>query len=182
MTRINQLIALATTIMMTTETHSSQRQALEPRCLAYTSAYWGVPGELLEAIHEVEAGWPGAVNRNRNGSYDMGPMQHNSRTAQDLARKYGVRMDDLLWNECVSVWVSGWELATSARRHGDWRLAIAAYNAGDGAVRRAVKQRGGIPDDISELDIPDHTKHEYVPRVMEAWGRRMARTKALPAK
>jgi soluble lytic murein transglycosylase-like protein len=166
-----ELMAIAG-LLVSTVTQASQ--PLEPKCLTYTARYWGVPWQLLEAIHEVENGQPGTIAKNRNGTYDMGPMQHNSRTAQDLARQYGVRPDDLLWNECVSVWVSGWELATSARKHGDWRLAIAAYNAGDGAVERAVKRHGGIPLDITDLAIPDRTKREYVPRVLAAWGRRLA--------
>lgn len=145
---------------------------LDPGCLNHTAQTFGVPAQLLEAIHDVEAGKPGTIRRNPNGSFDMGPMQHNSRTAADLRRKYGVRPEDLLWSECTSVWVAGWTLATSAAKHRDWRLAIAAYNAGDNAVRRAVKQWGGIPKNIAELDLPAHTKYQYVPQVLAAWAHR----------
>ena len=144
---------------------------LDRRCVNYTSQHFGVPTALLDAVHEIEAGYPGAINRNRNGTIDMGPMQHNSRTAGDLQRKYGVNPTDLMWNECVAVWVTGWELATSAIKHRDWRLAIAAYNAGDGAVARAVRSYGGIPHDIADLPIPAKTRDQYVPRVMRAWAR-----------
>jgi soluble lytic murein transglycosylase-like protein len=148
---------------------------LEPRCAEHTAKVWGVPVALLEAIHEIEAGRPGVTHRNRNGSFDMGTMQHNSRTAADLQRKFGVDPNSLLWSECYAVYVTGWTLATSAYKHQDWQLAIAAYNAGDGAVERAVKQHGGIPKDIGLLNIPDSTKYEYVPRVMDAWARYEAR-------
>ena len=144
---------------------------LESRCVEHTSRTWGVPVELLQAIHEVEAGKPGVKHRNSNGSVDLGSMQHNSRTAMALQKKFGVDPEMLLWSECYAVYVSGWELASSAYQHQDWRLAIAAYNAGDTAVQRAVKGHGGIPKDIDELNLPRSTKFEYVPRVMEAWAR-----------
>jgi soluble lytic murein transglycosylase-like protein len=149
--------------------------SLEPKCAEHTAKVWGVPVALLEAIHEIEAGKPGVTHRNRNGSFDMGTMQHNSRTAADLQRKFGVDPNSLLWSECYAVYVTGWTLATSAYKHQDWQLAIAAYNAGDGAVERAVKQHGGIPKDIGLLNIPDSTKYGYVPRVMDAWARYAAR-------
>ena len=144
---------------------------LEHSCVEHTSRTWGVPAELLQAIHEIEAGKPGVKHRNPNGSVDLGSMQHNSRTAIALQKKFGVDPEMLLWSECYAVYVSGWELASSAYQHQDWRLAIAAYNAGDTAVHRAVKGHGGIPKDISDLNLPHHTKFEYVPKVMEAWAR-----------
>lgn len=142
---------------------------LEPRCAHHTAQVWGVPVALLEAIHEVEAGKPGLRHKNRNGSFDLGVMQHNSATAALLQRKFGVDPDALLWSECYAVYVTGWTLATSAYRHHDWQLAIAAYNAGDVAVARAVKLYGGIPKDIAALRLPSATKLDYVPRVMSAW-------------
>ena len=148
---------------------------LEPLCAEHTSRIWGVPVALLEAIHEVEGGNPGVTRRNRNGSIDLGAMQHNSRTANDLKNRYGVDPKSLLWSECYAVYVSGWTLATSAYKHKDWRMAVAAYNAGDGAVERALKRHRSIPIDIGELDLPDWTKHHYVPRVMSAWARYAAR-------
>ncbi len=164
------LVSLVTSLPMLARAGS-----LEPTCAEHTAQVWGVPVALIEAIHEVEGGKPGMTRRNRNGSLDLGPMQHNSRTANDLKNRYGVDPESLLWSECYAVYVTGWTLATSAFKHKDWRMAIAAYNAGDGAVARALKQIRSIPDDISTLDLPAWTKHHYVPRVMNAWARYSAR-------
>jgi|UPI00069162BD soluble lytic murein transglycosylase-like protein len=144
--------------------------AVEPPhdCLAYTSMHWGVPSALLLAVHEVEGGKPGTIAWNRNKTYDMGPMQFNSATVADL-EKYGVKKDHMLYSECASLYVAGWKLATSAHKFQDWRLAIAAYNCGDGAVARAIKKRGSV--NVSELDIPASTKNVYIPKVLAAWGR-----------
>jgi len=50
---------------------------------------------------------------------------------------------------------------------GDWLLAIAAYNAGEGTVSRAVKKnkRLGKPTDFWSLDLPRETS-AYVPKMI----------------
>lgn len=53
------------------------------------------------------------------------------------------------------------------QRFGDWRLAFAAYNAGEQAVERAVARTGY--SDFSRMDraLPEETRN-YVPAVMRA--------------
>ena len=50
---------------------------------------------------------------------------------------------------------------------GDWLLAIAAYNAGEGNVLRAVRTNttNGMPIDFFSLSLPDETR-AYVPRLL----------------
>ena len=50
---------------------------------------------------------------------------------------------------------------------GDWLLAIAAYNCGEGNVARAIQenQRRGLPTDFWSLPLPDETR-SYVPRLL----------------
>jgi len=51
--------------------------------------------------------------------------------------------------------------------NGDWALSLAAYNAGEGTISRAVQkaQAKGEPSDYWSLDLPDETEH-YVPRLL----------------
>ncbi|SMF93982.1 membrane-bound lytic murein transglycosylase D [Methylomagnum ishizawai] len=51
--------------------------------------------------------------------------------------------------------------------NGDWLLAIAAYNCGEGAVGRAVQRNAnrGLPTDFWSLDLPQETR-TYVPRLL----------------
>jgi membrane-bound lytic murein transglycosylase D len=51
--------------------------------------------------------------------------------------------------------------------NGDWLLAMAAYNAGEGTVSRAVEanQRRGLPTDYWHLNLPQETQ-DYVPRLL----------------
>ncbi len=57
-------------------------------------------------------------------------------------------------------------LQTIYEMHGDWHLALASYNWGEGAVARAVaKNRArGLPTDYESLKMPNETRN-YVPKL-----------------
>lgn len=50
---------------------------------------------------------------------------------------------------------------------GDWLLALAAYNAGEGTVKRAIKKNiaKGKPTDFWSLDLPKETR-AYIPKLL----------------
>jgi membrane-bound lytic murein transglycosylase D len=50
---------------------------------------------------------------------------------------------------------------------GDWHLALAAYNWGEGNVQRAIQrnQRAGLPTGYESLRMPDETRN-YVPKLL----------------
>lgn len=55
----------------------------------------------------------------------------------------------------------------NAEFHGDWLLTLAAYNAGLGRVRSAIKRNShaGLPIDFWSLKLPRETRH-YVPKFL----------------
>jgi membrane-bound lytic murein transglycosylase D len=50
---------------------------------------------------------------------------------------------------------------------GDWQLALAAYNCGEGCIARAIQSnvQQGLPTDYASLSLPSETRH-YVPRLL----------------
>lgn len=50
---------------------------------------------------------------------------------------------------------------------GDWQLALAAYNCGEGCVARAIQKNvaAGLPTDYASLPLPAETRH-YVPKLL----------------
>ena len=59
------------------------------------------------------------------------------------------------------------DLESLHKMFGDWSLALAAYNWGEGSVQRAIKRNKarGLPTDYSSLRMPKETRN-YVPKLM----------------
>jgi soluble lytic murein transglycosylase-like protein len=101
---------------------------------------------LLYAIAKTESSLnPLAVNRNKNGSYDVGLMQINSVWFPTL-RRYGIT-EEQLYQPCVSIHVGAWILAQNMQRLGNSWNAVGAYNAASPARRElyAMKVYRNIP-------------------------------------
>ena len=84
---------------------------------------------VLVAIADVESNHRAvALNRNRNGTVDIGVMQINSGWLPQL-EKYGITSRHLL-DPCINVHVGAWILSRNMTRFGEtsWR-AVGAYNA-----------------------------------------------------
>jgi soluble lytic murein transglycosylase-like protein len=115
-------------------------------CWEQAAAAYSVNPYLLYAIAKTESGLnPAATNRNKDGSYDVGLMQINSRWFPVL-RKYGVTEQQLL-DPCTSIHVGAWVLAQNMRRMGNSWEAVGAYNAKDPnlRIRYAMKVYKNIP-------------------------------------
>ncbi|WP_303785316.1 lytic transglycosylase domain-containing protein [Azovibrio restrictus] len=114
--------------------------AADAACFDEAAARYGLPTSLLKAISRVESsGNPHAVNRNSNGSYDIGHMQINSQWLPVLQR-YGIDQR-MLFDACVSTYVGAWVLAQNIRRHGYNWTAIGAYNAASPSKRMVYARR-----------------------------------------
>ncbi|RXZ43214.1 lytic transglycosylase domain-containing protein [Crenobacter cavernae] len=110
-------------------------------CWQQAGERYRVDPRLLYAIAKVESNFDvGATHRNRDGSYDIGLMQINSRHLPRLAR-HGITEDVLRRDACTSVMSGAWILAEFVRSEGyGWR-AIGAYNAGRSPDRSAARER-----------------------------------------
>lgn len=116
-------------------------------CWEEAATWYRVNPYLLYAIAKTESGLnPSAINRNKNGSYDIGLMQINSSWLPTL-RKYGVEEKDL-YDACTSIQVGAWILAQNMQRMGVTWEAVGAYNARDPAkrIKYALKVRKNLPE------------------------------------
>ena len=97
-------------------------------CFDEAAARYRLPVSLLQAISRVESGGrPNAINRNKNGSYDIGHMQINSGWLP-LLKRHGIE-ERALYDACTNTYVGAWILAHSVANLGyNWN-AIGAYNA-----------------------------------------------------
>lgn len=97
-------------------------------CFKQAAQRYAVPVQLLEAIALQESGGNvHAINRNSNGSFDMGLMQINSAWLPTLKR-HGI-VAQHLWDPCVNVLVGAWILSDNFSRLGYTTQGLGAYNA-----------------------------------------------------
>ncbi len=124
---------LAIHVFMAPSSHG--KTVPEGACFDEAGARHNISPVLLQAIAWQESGMRlDAINRNRDGSWDIGLMQINSRWLPVLSR-HGITPDQL-WDPCVSAHVGAWILASNFRTMGFNWDAVGAYNAKRQDLRR----------------------------------------------
>jgi hypothetical protein len=97
-------------------------------CVTAAAGYHQVNPWVLRAIIKVESNFnPQAVNKNGNGSVDVGIAQINSTHFNELSR-FGVAPRDLM-DGCVSSYVAAWHLKKQLVKYGNTWFAIGAYHS-----------------------------------------------------
>ncbi len=138
-------------------------QALRPALTSLLRSE-GVPDRLLAVVLVESAARPFALSpRNARGLWQLIPA---------TARRYGLtvstRSDDRVQAERATRAAARY-LHDLYAQFGDWELALAAYNAGEDAVTRALSKSHGRS--FAELSLkrllPQETR-QYVPAVMAA--------------
>jgi membrane-bound lytic murein transglycosylase D len=122
----------------------------------------GMPSEIA-LLPMIESGFnPGAHSvSNASGIWQFIPA---------TGRNFGLRQN--WWydgrRDIISATQSALDyLEKLHQMFGDWRLALAAYNWGEGAVQRAQEKnrRKGLPVDYESLKLPDETRN-YLPKLI----------------
>lgn len=103
-------------------------------CLLLAANTYNVPPAVMIGIMSVEGGHIGQeAGPNSNGSYDLGPMQVNTRWLPTLMRSWNVdERTARTWlrdNGCVNVHVAAWILRKNMNSTGSLWGAIAAYHS-----------------------------------------------------
>lgn len=98
-----------------------------------------VPASILAGVIFAESNWsPNIINKNKNGTIDIGLAQLNSRYLHEFAMKdnNGIKINPN--DPLVSLSVAASYLSRLYKMHGTWQLAVAAYNCGPGNVARGT--------------------------------------------
>ena len=103
-------------------------------CILLAANTYSVPSAVMIGIMHVEGGHIGQeAGPNVNGTYDLGPMQVNTRWLPSLQRAWGVDASTARsWvrdNGCVNVHVAAWILRQKLDETGNLWRAIAAYHS-----------------------------------------------------
>ncbi len=103
-------------------------------CILLASNTYQVPPAVMIGIMHVEGGRIGQeVGPNFNGTYDLGPMQVNTRWIPQLQKIWKVNTHTArAWvrdDGCVNVHVAAWILRQKLNETGNLWKAIAAYHS-----------------------------------------------------
>lgn len=103
-------------------------------CLMMAAQTYNVPPAVMLGILRVEGGRVGqAVGPNKNGTYDLGPMQINTLWVKELSRHWNVNYNTAFTmvkdDPCVNVSVAAWILRQRLNESGNLTLAIAHYHS-----------------------------------------------------
>jgi membrane-bound lytic murein transglycosylase D len=124
----------------------------------------GVPVQLAAVVLVESGGNPMALSpKGARGLWQLMP---------GTAREYGLivnggtdqRLDVVLSTEAAAKY-----LRDLYAEFGNWKLALAAYNAGEQAVHRAMARTGGDGFATASIALPAETQ-SYVPAVFDALG------------
>jgi hypothetical protein len=130
-------------------------------CLLMASNTYQVPPAVMIGIMQVEGGHVGAqTGPNTNGTYDLGPMQVNTRWVPDLAHIWHVdNTTARQWikdDGCVNVHVAAWILKQKIAETGSLYGGIAHYHSATpsvgsqyaGKVIAAMDRKGLVKHDV----------------------------------
>lgn len=115
-------------------------------CLILAAQTYSVPPAVMVGILQVEGGKVGQeVGPNKNGSYDLGPMQINTLWVPRLAKYWGVSNQTARrWirdDACTNMGVSAWILRKNMNETGSLSKAIAHYHSRTPTLGYAYKNR-----------------------------------------
>ncbi|MFT3741215.1 MAG: lytic transglycosylase domain-containing protein [Gammaproteobacteria bacterium] len=101
-------------------------------CINQAAVTYYVPAQVIISVLNVEGGRAGTASLNRNGTFDYGPMQINSKWLPKIA-PYGYTREQIQYDPCVNVMVGAWILSTkiadSVQTQGGYWHGVAGYHS-----------------------------------------------------
>lgn len=115
-------------------------------CFLIAAQTYSIPPAVLLGVYQVEGGRIGQeVGPNKNGTYDLGPMQINTTWIPELADEWNVgRNTAKTWirdDPCTNVGVAAWILRRNLNETGDLAKSIAHYHSRTPHIGGAYKKK-----------------------------------------
>lgn len=121
------------------------------QCFSEAAQRFSVNKSLLVAIAKTESSMNARAlgPANKDGSFDIGLMQINSRWLQKL-NGYGISYSDLR-SACTNIYVGAWIMANNISTHGATWKAVGAYNAATTSKREFYVSK--VQKSLNELQM-----------------------------
>ncbi|WP_052044980.1 lytic transglycosylase domain-containing protein [Candidatus Arsenophonus nilaparvatae] len=100
-------------------------------CFDKAGSYYQIDPDYLRAIARQESNFnPHAKNKNKDGSFDLGVMQINSKTFNAIKKEYPkLSENDLINHPCLNIHIGAMILSRNFALYGKNWLAVGMYNA-----------------------------------------------------
>lgn len=115
-------------------------QGVPIECINQAALTYYVPAKIIVAVLQVENGKPGLASRNRNGSFDYGPMQINSIWIPRLSQ-YGFSKERLQTDACANVMAGAWILSKNLANKNSYWQSIGDYHSHTSVFNRRYKMQ-----------------------------------------
>lgn len=97
-------------------------------CINIAAIEQHIPAKLIISILNIERGKVGQAVRNTNGTYDLGPLQINSRWLPEF-EKHGISREAIQNDPCINVRTGAWILAKSIASEENLLLGVGDYHS-----------------------------------------------------
>lgn len=97
-------------------------------CVEQAAARFELPTKILHSILKAEGGKPGEKRLNKNGTFDLGPMQINTLWLNKFSQY--TNEQQIMNNGCVNVLVGAWILKSQIiQAGGDFWKGVGNYHS-----------------------------------------------------
>ena len=117
-------------------------------CVLHAAQLQQIPPELIVTVLDVEAGQPGMVSENSNGTEDLGPMQVNTGVWLGIVAdahfggNHKAAYAALRDNGCYNVNIGAWILKQSIKAAGgDFYEGVGMYHSRTPSVKKRYQKR-----------------------------------------
>lgn len=150
-------------------------------CAVAAATRYSVPVNIFLAVVEKEGGKPGQYVKNKNGTYDIGPLQFNTSYVKTLS-KYGITYKSVEGhnNSCYPYYLAAWRIKQHINNdHGDIYQKVSNYHSRthhynaiyrEDLIKRSEKLAAYLNkyfDNINQITIPSVTKHNSTNNYVE---------------